>query len=75
MCDDDKHYMIYYRKEELNRIHSHFYHPLPARIYKIMKSELDPEATSDNLKELEGITYSCDICQRLSKEPGRFRVT
>lgn len=64
-----------YARSGLKRIHRHFYHPHAEHMYEIMKRADDPTATKEILKELEDITSKYDICQRLSTEPGRFRVS
>lgn len=66
---------ISYRQPELFRIHRHFYHPQPDRIYNLMKRAADPDAASDTLKRLEDLSSRCYVCQRLSKGPGRLRVS
>jgi len=63
-----------YTEPELKKIHRHFYHPQPLSIYKMMKQAKDPKATPETLGALEKITTSCDVCQRISSQPGRFRV-
>ena len=69
-CDQN----ILYTPTELTRIHRHFFHPHSERLFSLMKRAQDPDATPETHKQLEEITNSCDICQRLAKEPGRFRV-
>lgn len=64
-----------FTRTELKRIHRHFCHPHAERIYKLLKRAEDPETTPKTLKELEKLTASCDICQRLSREPGCLRVS
>lgn len=64
-----------YTKTELTRIQKQFYHPHAERIYNLLKQAEDPDATPETLKELESITSTCEICQRLSMGPGRFRVS
>ena len=61
-------------RQTLTRIHRHFFHPHSERLFSLMKRAQDPDATPETQKQLEEITNSCDICQRLAKEPGRFRV-
>ena len=39
-----------------------------------MRRAQDPYATAKTLKLLHDVTNSCDVCQRLAKQPGRFRV-
>ena len=67
-------YSAFYKRNELIKIHRHFFHPHAERIYELLKQAKDPHATPETLKKLEEITSACDICQRLSLEPGRFRV-
>ena len=64
-----------YTSTELLKIHRHFYHPHPDRIYNLMKKAEDPDATPETRRELEKVTDSCEICQRLAKAPGRLRVS
>lgn len=66
---------ILYTKQELERIHRHFYHPHPNRVFNLMKRAEDPEATAETLEALEKVSASCEICQRLADQPGRFRVS
>lgn len=63
-----------YTEMELKKIHLYFYNPQPMQIYKMRKQAKDPRATPEILGSLEKITKSCDICQRISSQPGRFRV-
>eukprot|EP00171_Calliarthron_tuberculosum_P018035 IDg18035t1 len=68
-------YDTMYSETELKRIHRHFYHPKPERLYSLIKRAGDREATPETMKKLENLTESCDVCQRLSEQPGRFRVS
>jgi len=65
---------ILYTFSELQRIHKHFYHAKPERLYALMRQSKDKEATSGTLRQLEKVAEACDVCQRLAKEPSRFRV-
>ena len=65
---------ILYTFPELQRIHKHFYHAKPERLYALMRRAKDQQATPETLRQLEDVTEACDVCQRLSKEPSRFRV-
>lgn len=40
-----------------------------------MKKVEDPDATPETHRELEKVTEFCEICQRLSKAPGRLLVS
>ena len=63
-----------YTFSELQRIHKHFYHAKPERLYALMRRSKDKEATPGTLRQLEKIAHACDVCQRLAKDPSRFRV-
>jgi len=65
---------ILYTFPELQRIHKHFYHAKPERLYSLMRRAKDKQATPETLRQLEDVTVACDVCQRFSKEPSRFRV-
>lgn len=54
---------------DLKKIHRHFYHPRPERIFSLMKRSKDPNATVETMQSLEKITSSCDTCQRLASQP------
>eukprot|EP00171_Calliarthron_tuberculosum_P000524 IDg524t1 len=66
---------IMYTEYQLRRIHRHFYHPQPERIFNIMKRADGSRATLETLSTLKKITRECDICQRVADQPGRFRVS
>jgi len=40
-----------------------------------MRHSKDQEATPGTLRQLEKVAEACDVCQRLYKEPSRFRVS
>ena len=66
---------VLYTDTELRRIHRHFYHPQPERIFNLMKRSNDPEATPETYKQLMEITQNCEVYQRLAEQPNRFRVS
>lgn len=59
---------------ELQNTHKHFFHAKPERIYNIMKRAEVKDVNVETLKQLQDVATSCDVCQRLAKEPSRFRV-
>ena len=65
---------ILYTSAELTRTHIRFLHPNPDRVFSVMKRAEDPDATPETLRESKKITFSCDIFQRLEKEPSSIRV-
>lgn len=64
----------YYTTVELYRLHRHFNHPHPDRLSALLRRAGDPSATPDTRKQLERLSPTSDVCQRLSRAPGRFRV-
>lgn len=66
---------ILYTETELRRIHRHFYHPRVDKLFAVMK-RADPKlVATDVYKDLEKIQSTCDVCQRESNAPHRFRVS
>lgn len=65
---------IYYTEAELRRIHRHFFHPHTDRLVSLIHRGAKEHAKPGLRKKLEHIRETCDTCQRLAKEPGRFRV-
>ena len=65
---------ILFTELELMKVHRHFHHPDSERLYSVM-SRADPERTSPEvLRALKQISSTCDLCQRRSRAPHRFRV-
>eukprot|EP00170_Pyropia_yezoensis_P002017 contig_8609_g2021 len=65
---------ILYTFPELQRIHKHFFHASPERLYALMRRAKVDDAVPLTLKQLLDVVDACIVCQRLSKEPSRFRV-
>eukprot|EP00171_Calliarthron_tuberculosum_P002098 IDg2098t1 len=68
-------YSMLYSEQQLRRIHRHFYHPQPDRIFNLIKRASEAKANPETLKLLDKISRECDVCQRVSDHPGRFRVS
>jgi len=66
---------ILYTCSEPHRIHKHFYYAKPERLYALIRRSRDAKATPGTLRQLESVAEACYVCQRLSKEPSRFRVS
>lgn len=66
---------LLYTTEELRKMHRHFFHPKSIRLYAVMKRADPDNCTPRDLHELEEISSRCDVCQRLSRAPNRFRVS
>eukprot|EP00170_Pyropia_yezoensis_P002751 contig_11549_g2756 len=59
---------------ELRKLHRDFFHPQPSRLYAVINKAGGDHAKPSTLKQLQQVSSSCDLCQRLAKEPSRFRV-
>ena len=68
-------YEVLYTDAQLTRMHRHFYHPTPDRLFSLMKRAEDPSANTETYAQLEQISRKCDIRQRYEGQPGRFRVS
>ena len=66
---------ILFTESELMKVHRHFHHPDSERLYSVM-SHAEPDKTSlEVLRTLKRISSTCDLCQRRSRAPHRFRVS
>lgn len=66
---------IYYTEQELRRIHRHFYHPSTSKLQALIQKGAPKHNLPDLAKTLDHVRDTCDTCQRLAKEPSRFRVS
>lgn len=65
---------ILFTESERMKVHRHFHHPDSERLHSVM-SRADPKRTSPEvLRALKRISSTCDLCQRRSRAPHRFRV-
>lgn len=64
----------HYTTTELDRLHRHFAHPHPERLAAILRQAKDPNVTTGTRQQLDQLSEECDVCQRLARAPGRFRV-
>lgn len=65
---------VLYTTPELRKLHRHFLHPQPDRLYAVMYKAGGDHAQPSTLKQLQAVSKSCDLRQRLAKEPSRLRV-
>lgn len=66
---------VLYTTAELSKLHRHFFHLQPERLFALLKQAGDSAAVQTTMKQLEDLSASCDICQRLARAPDRFRVS
>ena len=66
---------ILYTTDELRKIHRHFLHPKSERLYAVMRLSDQNSCSPQDLRQLQEIASKCDVCQRLSRAPSRFRVS
>jgi len=64
----------HYTTTELTRVHRHFAHPHPDRLFAVLRQAKDPHATAETRAQLAEVTAECQVCQRLARAPSRFRV-
>jgi len=55
------------------RIRRHFFHASPEQLYAVMRRAKNEDAVPET-QRLQDVAAACDVCQRLAKEPGRFRA-
>ena len=66
---------ILFTESELRKVHNHFSHPEPDRLFSLFR-RADPSSTSSHiLNDLEKISSTCETCQREASAPHRFRVS
>lgn len=59
---------------ELERLHLHVAHTKPGRLAVLLRRACDPKASPGTRARLDEVSEGCDVCQRLSRAPGLFRV-
>lgn len=62
-----------YSETEHRKIHRNFYHPLTNNMYAVIKRAETTTTHAGLYSTLENIFNTCDVCQRNSTEPHRFR--
>lgn len=65
---------VLYTMEELQKVHRHFFHPTPERLFGVLIQAGDKYASPSTLEHLRIVSRDCDVFQRLSKAPERFRL-
>lgn len=65
---------VFYTEQELRRIHRHFYHPSTDKLANLIRRGAKDHDKPGLRRDLDHIRETCEICQRLAKAPGRFRV-
>lgn len=67
-------HQMLYTMEELQKVHSRFFHPKPERLFGVLTQAGDKDASRSTLEQLRIVSRDCDVCQRLSKALESFRV-
>jgi len=65
---------IRYTFPELVRIHRHFVHASPERLYAVMRRTKNGDAVLGTLQCPKDVAAAFDACQCLAKELGRIRA-
>lgn len=64
-----------YTRTELKRMHRQFRHHSAEKLYAVIQPA-DPLGCRLRLfHDLENVTRKCEVCQRVSRPPGRFRLS
>ena len=66
---------ILFTENELRKVHNHFYHSEPDRLYSLFRRADPSSISSQLLQDLDSINSTCDTCQREASSPHRFRVS
>ena len=66
---------IMFTRNELQRIHKHFWHPSASKLFNLLKRTHPEDTSSETLKILNEIQSACRTCAVYSKGPHRFRVS
>lgn len=66
---------ILFTESELRKVHNHFYHPEPERLFSLFKRAEPSSASPQLLQDLNNVNSTCDTCQREGNVPHRFRVS
>lgn len=66
---------VFFTSSELRKIHRHFHHPQPGKIYSTIRRADPKEASKNLMADLESITATCEVCQQEADAPHRFRVS
>ena len=56
-------------------MHRHFFHPKSEGLYAVMRRSGPNSCSPQDLRQIQEIITKCDVCQRLSRAPSRFRVS
>eukprot|EP00168_Porphyra_purpurea_P017039 TRINITY_DN5733_c0_g1_i1.p3 TRINITY_DN5733_c0_g1~~TRINITY_DN5733_c0_g1_i1.p3 ORF type:complete len:120 (+),score=28.72 TRINITY_DN5733_c0_g1_i1:84-443(+) len=65
---------VHYTMSELNRLHRHFNHPQLDKLAALLQRADGPKVAPGDRAAIAKITAACDVCQRLARAPGRYRV-
>jgi len=60
---------------ELERIHRHFSHPHPDRLFAVLQRASEPHATLATRSKLKELSKAFQVRQRLAPASSRFRVS
>lgn len=52
---------VLYSTTKLSKLHRHFFHPRPDRLYAVLKQAGDAAAVPNTMKQLEDLSEACDI--------------
>ena len=65
---------IYYSKPELAKLHRHFRHPGPGKLFDILRRTKPEDLSKDTLEHLVEISNACRTCTELSRKEVTFKA-
>ena len=66
---------VLFTEAELHKVHNHFFHPKPEKLYALIRRTDPATASPKVLHDLERIEATCHPCQRHATSPHRFKVS
>ena len=66
---------ILYTRQELHKLHLHFFHPSARKLFNLVKRAHPTKATAQTRRLLEEISKSCSTCTEFSTRGLRFKVS
>ena len=69
-----RHQSVYYTKPELAKLHRHFRHPGPGKLYDILRRTKPEDLSKNTLDHLVEISNACKTCTELSRKEVTFKA-
>lgn len=66
---------VFFTKYELQKLHTHFYHPYSNKLFNVIKRSRTYQADQTTISLLKDISKHCATCQTYASPPERFKVS